>query len=87
LAIVCGDLIGVPDQRWGERPKAFVVLGPDGTVGESALISRVRSRIAHFKAPDTVEFIAALPRTSTGKVQKYELRELERAVRRARIGS
>ena len=43
------------------------------------LIDHVRSQIAHYKAPDTIEFVAALPRTSTGKLQKYELRARERA--------
>jgi fatty-acyl-CoA synthase len=78
-------VIGVPDERWGERPKAFVVLtaGADATPGE--LIDHVRSRIARYKAPDTVELLAELPRTSTGKVQKYELREREWAGREARI--
>ena len=72
-------MIGVPDDRWGERPKAFVVLGAGEAADEGELIDHVRSRIAKFKAPDTIEFLTAVPGHSTGKVQKYELRERERA--------
>ena len=82
-AVVDAAVIGIPDDRWGERPKAFVVLGPGQTAGERELIDHVRSRIAHFKAPDAVEFLEALPRNSTGKVQKFELRQQELAKTRA----
>jgi fatty-acyl-CoA synthase len=78
-AVLEAAVIGVPDDKWGERPKAFVVLGDGPAVSEMMLIDHVRTLIARFKAPDAVEFVAALPRTSTGKVQKYELRERERA--------
>ncbi len=70
-------VIGVPDERWGERPKAFVVLASGGDVSEQELIDHVKSRIARYKAPTAVEFVEALPQTSTGKIQKYELRERE----------
>ncbi|MDQ0381401.1 long-chain-fatty-acid--CoA ligase [Amycolatopsis thermophila] len=70
-------VIGVPDPRWGERPKAFVVPRPGRNPSESELIAHVRSRIARYKAPREVEIVAELPKTSTGKVQKYELREKE----------
>ncbi len=70
-------VIAVPHDRWGERPKAFVVTRPDATVGEADLIAHVRDRLAKFKAPDTIEFVAELPKTSTGKIQKYVLREKE----------
>jgi fatty-acyl-CoA synthase len=74
-------VVGVPDDQWGERPKAFVVLKPGEFVGESELIEHCRGLIARFKAPRAVEFIEELPKTSTGKVQKYELREREWAGR------
>ena len=81
-AVIDAAVIGIPDDRWGERPKAFVVLDDAQTVGERELIEHVRSRIAHYKAPNEVEFLTALPRNSTGKVQKRELRERERASKR-----
>ncbi|GAA1869965.1 AMP-binding protein [Pseudonocardia ailaonensis] len=68
-------VVGIPDEEWGERPKAFVVLGPGGAATEQDLIDHVRSRIARFKAPKVVEFLDELPKTSTGKIQKFELRK------------
>ncbi|HUA46298.1 MAG TPA: AMP-binding protein, partial [Solirubrobacteraceae bacterium] len=85
-AVVDAAVIGIPDDRWGERPKAFVVLGPGQTATERELIEHVRSRIAHFKAPDTIEFLASLPRNSTGKLQKFELRQHELAKARELVG-
>ena len=70
-------VIGVPDPQWGERPKAFVVPRPGREPAQRELIEHVRSRIARYKAPRDVEIVPELPRTSTGKVQKYELRERE----------
>ena len=85
-AVLDAAVIGIPDDRWGERPKAFVVLAPGQDAGERELIDHVRSRIAHYKAPDTIEFVAQLPRNSTGKIQKFELRQRELATRRALVG-
>ncbi len=78
-------VVGVPDEKWGERPKAFVVLKPGVDVSESVLIEHVRLHIARFKAPKSIEFLDTLPRTSTGKVQKFELREKEWAGHSSRI--
>jgi fatty-acyl-CoA synthase len=78
-------VIGVPDEQWGERPKAFVVLKPDGRATEAEIIEHVRGRIARYKAPREVEFPATLPKTSTGKIQKYSLREGEWAGHERRI--
>jgi fatty-acyl-CoA synthase len=72
-------VIGVPDEKWGERPKAFVVLAPGQHASEQEIIDHVRSRIAHYKAPDEVVFVDELPRSSAGKVQKFQLREREDA--------
>jgi fatty-acyl-CoA synthase len=69
-------VIGVPDERWGEVPKAFVVPRPGAQAEAAELIAFCRERIAHYKAPRHVEF-GELPKTSTGKVQKYVLRERE----------
>ena len=78
-------VVGVPDEKWGERPKAFVVLKPGVEVSESVLIEHVRLHVARFKAPKAIEFVDTLPRTSTGKVQKFELREKEWAGHSSRI--
>ncbi len=79
-------VIGIPDARWGERPKAFVVRDPDADeISEADLIAHVRSHIARFKAPKSIEFRMTLPRTGSGKVQKFELREKEWAGHVSRI--
>jgi len=70
-------VVGVPDDTWGERPKAFVVLAPGGSVSPAELIEHVRGQIARYKAPDVVELVTELPKTSTGKIRKFELREKE----------
>ncbi|MFC5995698.1 acyl--CoA ligase family protein [Pseudonocardia hispaniensis] len=70
-------VIGIPDEKWGERPKAFVVLAEGQRATEDELIEHVRSKIARYKAPKAVEIVDALPKTSTGKIQKFELRERE----------
>jgi fatty-acyl-CoA synthase len=70
-------VVGMPDEKWGEVPRAFVVLRPGAPgVGEGELIDWVRDRLAHFKAPRRVHVVDALPKGGTGKVQKRELREL-----------
>ena len=67
-------VIGVPDQKWGETPKALVVLAAGETATERELIDYCRERMAHYKCPTTVEFRDELSRTATGKLQKYKLR-------------
>jgi fatty-acyl-CoA synthase len=84
-AVLEAAVIGVPDEKWGERPKAFVVLRAGAEVSEEDLIAHCRARIARYKAPKAVEFVDALPKTSTGKVQKFELREKEWAGHVSRI--
>ncbi|NKQ57505.1 long-chain-fatty-acid--CoA ligase [Amycolatopsis sp. K13G38] len=68
-------VVGVPNEKWGERPKAYVVLRPGESLEEAALLDHVRSQIARYKVPETVEFVTELPKTSTGKIQKFQLRE------------
>jgi acyl-CoA synthetase (AMP-forming)/AMP-acid ligase II len=68
-------VIGVPDEKWGETIKALVVLAPGAEADEAALIAHCKAHLAGFKAPTTVEFRHELPRTATGKLQKYRLRE------------
>jgi len=72
-------VIGVPDERWGERPKAFVVLRSGTSATPADLIAHVRTRIAGYKAPREIDVTMELPKNSTGKIQKYMLREKERA--------
>jgi fatty-acyl-CoA synthase len=78
-------VIGVPDSKWGERPKAFVVRRPDAEVTEEELIAHLQSHIARFKVPKAIEFVESLPRTSTGKLQKFALRDKEWAGHSSRI--
>lgn len=68
-------VIGVPDDRWGETVKALVVVAPGAEVAEAELIAYCKERLAHFKAPTSVEFRTELARTATGKLQKFKLRE------------
>ncbi|HEX7099812.1 MAG TPA: long-chain-fatty-acid--CoA ligase [Acidimicrobiia bacterium] len=78
-------VVAIPDEEWGERPKAFVVLRPGSEASEGDIIAHVRDRLAHYKAPDAVEFVDELPKTSTGKIQKFVLREKEWASHDRRI--
>jgi fatty-acyl-CoA synthase len=68
-------VLAVPDEQWGEVPKALVVLKPGANVTEGELIQFCRERLAQFKAPKSVEFFDALPKGGTGKILKAELRE------------
>jgi acyl-CoA synthetase (AMP-forming)/AMP-acid ligase II len=68
-------VIGVPDEKWGETIKALVVLAPDQQVTEAELIAHCKKRLAGYKAPTSVEFRDSIPRTATGKIQKFKLRE------------
>jgi fatty-acyl-CoA synthase len=67
-------IVGVPHPRWGEAPHAFVVLRRDAVATEDELREFARSHLAHFKAPHGVTFVEELPKTATGKIQKYVLR-------------
>ena len=78
-------VIGVPHETWGERPKAFVVLKQGLSAEPEEVIEHVRSQLAHFKTPDEVEMVTELPKTSTGKIQKYVLRDKEWAGHDKRI--
>ena len=77
-------VVAVPHDHWGERPKAFVTLKDGATATEADIIAFCRERLAHYKCPDAVAF-GPLPKTSTGKVQKFLLREPEWAGRDTRI--
>jgi fatty-acyl-CoA synthase len=68
-------IVGVPHPRWGEAPFAFIVLKAGAEAAPEDLIAFARERLAHFKAPHGVEFVTELPKTATGKIQKYVLRK------------
>ena len=78
-------VVAVPHEHWGERPKAFVVLKAGRTAQPREIIDHVKGRLAHFKAPDEVELVETLPKTSTGKIQKFVLRDAEWSGRERRI--
>ena len=75
-------VVGLPDERWGEAPHAFVVLKPDASASEDDLRQFARDNMAHFKAPRDFHFIDELPKTATGKIQKYVLRGGRAAIAR-----
>ncbi len=83
--VLAAAVIGIPDEKWGERPKAFVIRQVGSAVTEAELIAHLHLHIARFKVPKAIEFVAELPRTSTGKIQKFELREKEWAGHSSRI--
>jgi fatty-acyl-CoA synthase len=79
-AIMEAAVVAKPDPKWGEMPCAFVTLRPDAAPPTAAdVIAWCRAHLAHFKAPRAVVF-GPLPKTSTGKIQKYVLREQAKAV-------
>ncbi len=80
-AVLEAAVIGVPDDRWGERPKAYVVLRAGQSATQEELIEYVRTKIARFKAPRAIDIVVELPKTSTGKIQKFVLRQPEWAGR------
>jgi fatty-acyl-CoA synthase len=79
-------VVGIPHPHWGERPKAFITLNQGATATPQEIIAFCRERLAHYKCPDTIEF-GPLPKTSTGKIQKFVLRDREWAGHDKRIGA
>jgi acyl-CoA synthetase (AMP-forming)/AMP-acid ligase II len=68
-------VIGVPDEKWGEAVKAFVVMKQGKSATATDIINFTRERIAGFKTPKSVEFIEALPRNPSGKILRRHLRD------------
>ena len=68
-------IVGLPHDKWGETPQAYVVLRDGQAATEEEIIAFARDRLAHFKAPRGVTFVNELPKTATGKIQKYVLRK------------
>jgi fatty-acyl-CoA synthase len=77
-------VVGIPHPHWGERPKAFVTLNEGAAVTPQEIIAFCRERLAHYKCPDAIQF-GPLPKTSTGKIQKFVLREREWKGQHSRI--
>jgi fatty-acyl-CoA synthase len=67
-------VVGLPHEKWGEAPHAFIILRPDATADAAELRRYARDHLAHFKVPQEFHFVANLPKTATGKVQKFVLR-------------
>jgi fatty-acyl-CoA synthase len=68
-------IVGLPDEKWGETPHAFVVLREGASATGDDLITFARGHLAHFKAPRGITFVGELPKTATGKIQKFVLRK------------
>lgn len=73
-AVLEAAVVGLPHEKWGETPQAFVVLRPGEEVDAAGLRQFCRDHLAHFKVPHGFEFISELPKTATGKIQKFVLR-------------
>jgi fatty-acyl-CoA synthase len=78
-------VVAIPDEKWGERPKAFVTLKKGKEATEEDIITFCKERIARYKAPAAVDFVDELPKTSTGKIQKFVLREKEWSGRESQV--
>jgi fatty-acyl-CoA synthase len=78
-AVAAVAVVAKPDDKWGETPCAFIELKPGKTATPDELIAYARERLARYKCPRHVVF-AELPKTSTGKIQKFKLREMAKAV-------
>jgi fatty-acyl-CoA synthase len=75
-------IVGLPDEKWGEAPHAFVVLRAGATTDAAELREYVRGKLAHFKCPKVFNLVSELPKTATGKIQKYVLRGGKSAIAR-----
>jgi len=78
-AVLEAGVVARPDEKWGEIPCAFITLKEGASVSEQEIIDFCRQHLAHFKAPKTVVF-GPLPKTSTGKLQKFKLRDQAKAI-------
>jgi fatty-acyl-CoA synthase len=81
-AVMEAAVVGLPDGKWGEAPHAFIVLKPDQLVTGPELREFARTHLAHFKTPHSFTMVPALPKTATGKIQKYVLRGSRPAIAR-----
>ena len=75
-------VVGMPHEKWGEAPHAFVVLRPGATANAEELRQFCAQQLAHFKVPAVFNFVTELPKTATGKIQKFVLRGGRSAITR-----
>ncbi len=75
-AVLEAAVVGMPDERWGEVPRAFVTLRPSADVGDGELVAFVSERLARFKVPKRIDLVDDLPRGGSGKILKNELRRV-----------
>ena len=68
-------VIGIPSERWGETPLALIVPREGAAPTQDEIVQHCRANMAGFKIPRQIEFVETLPRTATGKLKKFELRE------------
>jgi fatty-acyl-CoA synthase len=73
-------VVGMPDTKWGEAPHAFIVLKPGAQATPEELRTFTREHLAHFKCPHSFNFVGDLPKTATGKIQKFVLRGRKSAI-------
>ena len=81
-AVLEAAVVGMPHEKWGEAPHAFVILQDGAEATEDELKLHVRDNLAHFKTPKWVSFVDELPKTATGKVQKFQLRSSQAGISR-----
>jgi len=81
-AILEAAVVGQPDEQWGESPHAYIVLKPGLTATDAEVREFARANLAHFKVPRAFHFIDTLPKTATGKIQKFVLRQGKSAIAR-----
>jgi acyl-CoA synthetase (AMP-forming)/AMP-acid ligase II len=72
--ILDAAVVGIPDEKWGESTKAFVVLKNESDISEEEIINYTKTKIASYKCPKSINFISELPRNPSGKVLRRELR-------------
>ncbi|MDN5937192.1 MAG: long-chain-fatty-acid--CoA ligase [Salinisphaera sp.] len=75
-------VVGMPHEKWGESPHAFIICKPGAEVDESEIRQFVRDNLAHYKTPQWFSFVDELPKTATGKIQKFELRKGQAGIQR-----
>ena len=79
-AVLEVGVVGMPNEKWGESPHAFIVLAEGKTATADELRAHARDNLAHFKVPSAFHFVKELPKTATGKIQKYLLRQGKAAI-------